>query len=127
MKIHAIKVNGKLDFKNKERIDKFIENLKEGEGVQISFLLSKDIRRLEMNNLYWLWLGIISNDSGYTKKELHSYFKEELICEEAEINGKIIHNCPSTAELSVKDFSFYLQEVARLAVQNFNVVLPRSL
>lgn len=126
MKIHAQKINGKLEYK-KERVEKFIEALKEGEGVQISFLLSKDIRRLEMNNLYWFWLGIISNDVGYTKKELHAYFKEELLCEESEVNGRLVHNCPSTSDMSIKDFSSYLQEVSRLAVQNFNVVLPQSL
>ena len=92
---------------------------------EIKVTMAKDIRSAEMNNLYWWWLSILSHESGYTKNELHNYFKTKLLCVlEDTVNGEAVIDCKSTSELSVKEFAHYLQEVGRLAAENFSCYLP---
>lgn len=95
-------------------------------NIEVRVRPTKDIRTLAMNSLYWLWLTVISESSGYTKRELHSYFKTKLLCVEERVLDEYIIDCGSTSDLSVKDFSAYLEGVARLASENFHVVVPDS-
>lgn len=124
MKFYGKKQEGKPQISNVEDYKKFFDSLQEGEAFEVTLIKSKDIRNLKMNNLYWWWLSILSKDSGYTKKELHSYFKEQFLCKESKINGKIVLDCESTADLSTKDYITYLENVSREAIQNFNCFLP---
>ncbi len=103
----------------------YIEKL-EG-GFEIRVTRTKDIRTLEMNNRYWWWMSILSEHSGYTKKELHNYFKTKLLCEVDTVNGETMMDCESTSDLTVAGFAHYLQEVGRLAAQNFNFYLPEKI
>lgn len=91
---------------------------------EIKVTLTKDLRSLKMNNLYWLWLTILSDESGYLKSELHAYFKNKLLCFFDSVNGEQILNCPSTSDLTIKEFQTYLINIGRLAAENFNCVLP---
>jgi hypothetical protein len=102
---------------------KFFDSLKEGEEFELRIRKVKDSRTAKMNNLYWLWMSDLSEFSGYTKTELHNYFKKELLCVESKVNNQTILNCESTADLSIKDFSNYLKQVTRLSAQNFSFVL----
>ena len=107
--------------------DDFYRGIEKIDGAfEIKVTAAKDIRTLQMNSLYWHWIGLLSEYSGYTKKELHSYFKTKLLCMEELVNGEKIIDCQSTTDLTIKEFGHYLQEVARLAVENFNYVLPDS-
>lgn len=106
-----------------ENYKEFFDCLEEGEAFEIKVTRSKDIRNLKMNNLYWLWLGQLSLFSGYSKRELHNYFKQELLCHEVQIKGETILDCLSTSDLSIEEFSHYLDEVARLSSQNFSFIL----
>jgi len=124
VKFYGKKQEGKPQISNVEDYKKFFDSLQEGEAFEVTLIKSKDIRNLKMNNLYWWWLSILSKDSGYTKKELHSYFKEQFLCKESKINGKIVLDCESTADLSTKDYITYLENVSREAIQNFNCFLP---
>lgn len=124
MKVYGKIVEGKPKIQNAVKLREFFYELKEGEEFQVTLTSSKDIRNLEMNNLYWAWLSELSLHSGYTKRELHNYFKEQLLdCHESQINGRHILDCQSTSDLTIKQFSHYLDEVARLASEHFNFVL----
>lgn len=123
MKFYGTVKDGEVRVKGDVR-----EYLKTLEGdFEIKITPTKDIRTLEMNNLYWWWMGLLSEHSGYTKHELHNYFKTKLLCEVDTINGEIVLDCESTSDLTISGFAHYLQEVARLAVQNFEYVLPDQL
>lgn len=107
--------------------DRFMSHLISLDGeVEIRVRPTKDIRTLKMNNLYWGWLTLISNETGYLKRELHNYFKTKLLCVEEKFLDEFVINCGSTSDLSIKDFSIYLEGVARLTSENFHIVLPDS-
>lgn len=121
MKFYVENQKGKLIFNDFKGIKTYLKSL-DG-NIEIRVRPTKDIRTLAMNNLYWLWLTAISDSSGYTKRELHNYFKTKLLCVEDKVLDEYIIDCGSTSDLSVKNFILYLEEVARLAAQNFHVVL----
>lgn len=123
MKFDGKIIDGKPKISNLDKYQKFFEALDEGDEFEIKVVANKDLRNHKMNNLYWLWLTQLSNFSGYTKRELHNYFKQELLCIESSINGGNYLDCKSTSELSIAEFSDYLKEITRLASQNFSFVL----
>jgi hypothetical protein len=127
MKFYGKMEEGKPKIYNIDNYKGFFATLQEGDEFEIKLRKVKDIRNLEMNNLYWMWLGQLSDFSGYTKRELHSYFKQELLCHETQVNGEAVHDCLSTTDLSIKEFSKYLDEVARLSAQNFHFTLSKTL
>lgn len=124
MKFYGKKVDGKPKIINSKEYLEFFDSLQDGEEYELTVTKVKDIRSAKMNNLYWWWLSIISENSGYTRKELHNYFKEELLCEEKLVNNKIILECKSTSELTNQQYVKYLNEVNRIATQHFNCFLP---
>lgn len=122
MRIYGEIVDGVPKIKNLDAYKQFFSGLENGEGFELKLTKTRDIRNLEMNNLYWAWLNELSLHSGYTKSELHGYFKEQLLCKETMVNNVSVLDCESTADLTIKEFSHYLSEVARLAAQNFSFV-----
>lgn len=124
MKFYGVKKEDKPKIFNSKDYSAFFDSLQNGEEFEITVTKVKDIRSHKMNNLYWWWLSIISDNSGYTKKELHNYFKEELLCEEKIVNEKTILDCKSTSELTNQEYVKYLNEVNRIATQHFNCFLP---
>lgn len=123
MKVYGEISEGKPVIFNIDGYREFFSKLDEKEQFEIKLTKVKDIRSIQMNNLYWAWLADLSLHSGYTKRELHNYFKEQLLCKETTVNGVHVFDCESTADLSIKEFSHYLSEVARLAAQQFSFVL----
>lgn len=124
MKFYGNNTDGITTIKNRT---KFIEYLDSIRGdFEIKVTPTKDIRSLEMNNRYWWWLSLLSDFSGYTKSELHNYFKTRLLCIEDMLMGEKVINCKSTSELTIKEFGEYLINVGRIASESFSYYLPES-
>ena len=47
----------------------------EGKKLVINIGLDKAKRSLDQNSLYWVYLGVIANETGHTEEELHRIFK----------------------------------------------------
>ncbi len=102
----------------------------DGELVEVILRPFKDTRSARSNRLYWMWLGIIGEDTGYHKDELHEFFKDEflepkVIRLEDDAGGAIerkIH--PSTTRLTTKEFTDYLARIREFALHRLNIVLP---
>lgn len=81
-------------------------------------------RSVEQNRLYWMWLHAIADYTGHDDEELHLIFREALLgYEPIEIRGERVHTLKSTTELTVRQFTEYLNRVARAAC-HLNIVLP---
>lgn len=91
--------------------------------------VKKKLKRSDaMNALYWVWLQVICKDLGYTKEELHEVLKAEWMSEFREpefieYNGKKIQRHWSTTDLSVGEFTGWLNKVEELAGK-LNITLP---
>lgn len=90
--------------------------------VEVKKVTSK--RSLAQNALYWEWMTIIGDSTGYRKDEIHDlmrYAHLEPITKE--VMGQVITELPSTTKLSTKDFTEYLNLIENWA-SDMGIVLP---
>jgi len=79
----------------------------------------KETRRIGANNLYWKWVGVISQELGYNPAEMHIALVTEILGYDIlEIMGRTITKPKETHTLSVADFSSYMEAVSRFAAEH---------
>ena len=96
--------------------------------IEVTMKTLKTTRSLEQNHLYWMWVGIMADNIGYTKNQMHDALRGDLL-EPASYpclrTNKTKQRLRSTTELSVKDMTAYLEAVDQFAAEFFGIVLPR--
>lgn len=117
-------INGKPKISNREKMDTYLESLPEGAQFELIVSPIKDFRSLKLNRTYWMYLTMIGDELGYTKHEMHDYFKAKFLCEITQVNGEDILTCKSTSDLSTREFCEYLESIFYLCAENFSIVLP---
>jgi len=95
------------------------------EGVyDIRIEKHKKDRTKAQNSLLWLWLGIISNDTGESPENLHEIFKLKFLgTEKIQSLGYNIEIPKSTTRLTTQEFTDYLDKIEALAM-SINIRLP---
>ena len=102
-----------------DRVVSYLERLRDGEYI-LEIVKTKNQRTAAQNRLYWKWLSLISDYTGYTKEEMHEYFKQEYLPSK-EVLGKQIPK--STTDLDTKGFTDYLKKIEQMTKQ-YNIKLP---
>jgi hypothetical protein len=131
----------KTDF-NKRRLIEKIERLdlaKRSYAVTITPIYKN--RSLNQNSLMWLWIAVISADSGIPSKALHEKFKKMFIRfqdqePENEMHARIerdqklttimgiqFEEEPTTTALNTVNFKKYMDLIHKVA-DDFNIQLP---
>lgn len=73
-------------------------------------------RSVAQNRLYWMWLHVLSEHTGYDEQELHLYFREQFLgYEPIIIREERVFTLKSTTELTVRQFTDYLNRIGRVA------------
>ena len=67
MKAFGTIKNGKLILNNERRFNDNL-NIFEGEEIEIRIKVRTNNRTTEQNSLYWKWINIMSEETGFTKK-----------------------------------------------------------
>jgi len=81
-------------------------------------------RSRSQNALYWQWLTVLSNETGYTKDEMHTLMAGYFLgTETMTVDGQAITVAKSTRNLTVGQFSEYLEEIEAWALEH-DVYLP---
>lgn len=84
----------------------------EGKKLVMNINLDKAKRSLDQNSLYWLYLGVIANETGHTEEELHRIFKGLFLPKKPVVlNGKTYMLAGSTSELNKPQFSEYMMRI----------------
>jgi hypothetical protein len=85
----------------------------------------KTTRSVQQNSLYWKWVTILGDFCGYDKDDMHEVLGEEYLekREFTDRKGRKYRRPVSTAGLSVKDFSDYLNKIEGQAI-SMGVALP---
>ena len=109
---------GKLILSDKKIYDKFIARLKDS-VVEVRIRKWRPQRTSAQNRLYWMWLGIISNDLGYDPEELHTTFKGMFLIDRT----KKLPLIRSTTVLNKLEFIKYLDKI-EIKVGELGIVLP---
>lgn len=95
------------------------------EGVyDINITKYKKDRTKSQNSLMWMWLGIISNDTGESPENLHNIFKLRFLgTEKIQSMGYSIEIPKSTTKLTTQEFTDYLDKIEGLAM-SIDIRLP---
>tara|TARA_R110002020_G_C16287613_1_gene772210 strand:+ start:1314 stop:1697 length:384 start_codon:yes stop_codon:yes gene_type:complete len=126
MKQFGIIKNGKLILNNRNHFNQQLIEL-EGKEVVIKVIERNNNRTKDQNSLFWKWVEIISQETGYTKeetKELISY--KFLKRERIDKSGYIETYLKGTSTLSKKEFTDFMNEVSLWSNSTLNVILPSN-
>ena len=98
----------------------------EGKRVEIKIQKLKSVRSHQQNRLWWLYMTIISKDTGYTKDEIHEICKMKFLKKSKVIEktGEIMEYLGSTAELNKMDFADMVSELIRWSAESLDIILP---
>ena len=97
-------------------IGKYLRALNLDKPQRVTVDDKQETRRSQQNRLYWKWVSIIGDELGYGRQEMHEGLVLELLgMETKEIMGKTVEKLPSTSDLSVGDFSDYMEKVSMFA------------
>ena len=115
---------GNLILNNKQQ---FQEQLLQFEGKEVVIKITErnKNRTKDQNSLFWKWVEIISNETGYTKeetKELISY--KFLQRERVDAEGYQETYIKGTSTLSKKEFNEFMNELSFWSNSTLNITLP---
>lgn len=91
--------------------------------VEITIQKLKSSRSAMQNRYYWLLLGILSKEIGYTSEEVHDMVKYKFLKEEIVIGNETEITVKSTTKLGKDDFSNYIEQIKEWA-SHLNIYLP---
>lgn len=126
MKSFGIIKNHKLILNNKEQFNKQLIEL-EGKDVVIKIIERNNKRTNDQNSLFWNWIKILSDYTGYTKEEM-----KEMVCykflkrERVDNEGYTETYLQGTSTLSKKEFNEFMNEVSMWSNTTLNITLPSN-
>jgi len=88
------------------------------------------IRSLPENKYYWgVVIEILSQETGYTKEDMHEVLRRMFLKEISHIKGKSdkiieVEFSRSTASLKVWEFEEYLENIRTWASSDLGVIIP---
>ena len=124
MKAFGSLKNGKLILNNDRRFNDNL-NIFEGEEVEIRIKVRTNNRTNEQNSLYWKWINIMSEETGFTKEEMHELIKYKFL-KRTSINNNGIEEVKlkSTTTLTVKEFTKLMENILYWSNNTLNINLP---
>ncbi len=121
MQFQAEIKNGKIALSTPESYKRYLSGFDEGTKMVVDIEKKKNKRSLSQNAFYFLYLGVIENETGNTVDDLHELFKRKFLKPvEKTIMGENIRLPNSTKNLSKHEFSEYLDRICALT----NVPIP---
>jgi|TARA_R100000084_G_scaffold70667_1_gene31317 hypothetical protein len=124
MKAFGTIKNGKLILNNERRFNDNL-NIFEGEEIEIRIKVRTNNRTTEQNSLYWKWINIMSEETGFTKEEMHELVKYKFL-KRTSINNNGVEEVKlkSTTSLTVKEFTKLMDDVLYWSNNTLNINLP---
>jgi len=103
--------NGKLI---KYVSDQIAKDLKGFIGKNVTITITDEISRTaKQNRLWWVYMTLMSKETGYTKEEMHEIAK-----------SKFLPFSKFTTDLSQKEFADAVNELKVWSASYLNVILP---
>lgn len=90
-------------------------NFKVGQEVWLQLTPKKKVRSDKQNNYYWLYLQVISDETGNNLDDLHQLFKRKLLPPRFQkILGEVVAFPATTTNLKSDEFSEYIKRIEAL-------------
>ncbi len=113
------------DANSKQMIKDYIDSLADDKSYKVTISLHRQQRSVSQNNLYWLWISIIADETGNDKESLHQLFMQKFIGWNTQsLHGSDIHTLPSTTKLSTAQFTTYLEQIDAWTATELGIILP---
>lgn len=114
--IFRAKINKGLDFGSEFNESRWQDFLKQNEGKWVRIEREEPKRTLSQNAYYWIYLEVISRETGNSPEDLHEFFKARFLPKKIiKIKGKKntheFTRTISTAKLNKLDFGEYLDKI----------------
>lgn len=107
--------DGKLDWGSETNEARLRQWLKDHDGKALRLQPIQSKRSLNQNALYWMYLEMVSRETGDDANSLHEYFRRTLIPPKfITVVGKTIQIPESTTELSKVEFGEYMERISAL-------------
>jgi len=104
-----------------------IDQLDTSEGMVVN--IEKPRRSKAQNRLYWkCWVETLMKHFGASKNQIHEDLRDYFLQGEeytSPFTGEVKVIRPSTRELTVKEFSSYLEDIEAEMWHKWGIVLPR--
>lgn len=91
-----------------------MSKLAEGTELWLTISEKRPTRTEAQHRYYFMYLGMIAEETGEEKEVLHELFKEKFIKPQEKMyhtTGQIVQIYPSTKDLSIKEFMDYIKEI----------------
>jgi len=82
-------------------------------------------RSLSQNGLYWMWLGVISDETGNDPDVLHEFFKLKYLETIVDTVGNYGFTYRTTTKLEPDKMAAYLNAVEAFAASELGIMLPQ--
>lgn len=116
--------DGKLTIRNRHRFD---EELNSTKDMDVVITVEKYVakRSTAQNALWWVYMGILSKELGYTKEEIHEICKFKFLKRQKVIEqtAEVVEYLESTAKLNKAEFGTLIDSLIIWAAE-MNIVLP---
>ena len=111
--------------KGKEEAIEAIKNLNNSDSWDIKVTKKRCRRSITQNNLYWLWLTCIEQETGQDRNSLHEFFKAKFLgFEEFQVLNHTVTKVISTTQKDTRQFKEYLDSIQMFASVELGIVLP---
>jgi len=115
---------GKLILNNKQQFQDQLMEL-EGLDVVIKIIERNNNRTKDQNSLFWSWVAILSDNTGYTKEEMKELIQVKFLQRERlDADGYTETYIKGTSTLSKKEFNDLMNEVSYWSNTTLQITLP---
>jgi len=113
------------DEKTKEAVKAYIDKLNPEKRYEVNISLKREIRTIPQNRLYWLYITCISDETGSSKEDVHSFIKQTFLrVDELVIGNSSIPQTVSTTKLNTKMMADLINQIVVWASSELGIILP---
>lgn len=113
------------DEKTKEAVKAYIDKLNPEKRYEVNISLKREIRTIPQNRLYWLYITCISDETGSSKDDVHSFIKQTYLrVDELVIGNSSIPQTVSTTKLNTKMMADLINQIVVWASSELGIILP---
>ena len=111
--------------KGKDQVIEAIHELSEKDSYDIKISKKRWNRSISQNNLYWLWLTCIEQETGQERDSLHEFFKAKFLgFSDIHVLGHEVTKVVSSTELDTAQFKNYLDKIQIFVSTELGIELP---
>jgi hypothetical protein len=107
--------NGIIKYVNEHKVNEFLDTI-DNKEIKVDIKVKRNKRSKNQNALYWMWLDVISEYTGYDSDELHNSFRAMFLTNNR-VKPPLVR---STSLLDTGEFTKYLDKIKLYALENIS-------